>query len=233
MVKTSIDQEKLIGGRKKNGHSDHCDCHICQNMMKKAERGEYTKENKMKQFRKKGLIKKKNGHAPDCDCPICKNMMNKKKKGGDSDDVSDSEDFLDKVETFKNGKGGSKKKSNKKKSNGHKANCKCPICKNMKKTKKGGATNDEDSDSDNKIVTDMSDSDSDLSDIPSVSDKSDSDEETETTQEDESEQQGGTRKRRGKKSNGHKANCKCPICKNMKKGRKTRRQKKRTSKRRY
>ena len=27
----------------------------------------------------------------------------------------------------------------------------------------------------------------------------------------------------GKKKNGHKANCKCPICKNMRKGKKTRR----------
>ena len=33
--------------------------------------------------------------------------------------------------------------------------------------------------------------------------------------------QGGSRKKR--RGNGHKANCKCPICKNMKKGTKTRR----------
>ena len=40
----------------------------------------------------------------------------------------------------------------------------------------------------------------------------------------EASPKGGTRKRRGaKKSNGHKANCKCPICKNMRKGKKTRR----------
>ena len=38
---------------------------------------------------------------------------------------------------------------------------------------------------------------------------------------------GGTRKRRG---NGHKATCKCPICKNMKK--KTRRHRKRSQRRR-
>ena len=39
---------------------------------------------------------------------------------------------------------------------------------------------------------------------------------------------GGTRKRR--RSNGHKATCKCPICKNMKK--KTRRHRKRSHRRR-
>jgi hypothetical protein len=39
---------------------------------------------------------------------------------------------------------------------------------------------------------------------------------------------GGTRKRR--RSNGHKATCKCPICKNMKK--KTRRHRKRSQRRR-
>jgi hypothetical protein len=43
---------------------------------------------------------------------------------------------------------------------------------------------------------------------------------------------GGTRKRRGsRKSNGHKPNCGCPICKNMKKGNKTRRHKKRSHRR--
>jgi hypothetical protein len=41
------------------------------------------------------------------------------------------------------------------------------------------------------------------------------------------EGKGGTRKRRG---NGHKATCKCPICKNMKK--KTRRHRKRSHRRR-
>ena len=56
MVKSVIDKEKLIGGKRKNGHKNDCTCHICQNMMKKAERGEYTKEDKMKQFRKKGCF---------------------------------------------------------------------------------------------------------------------------------------------------------------------------------
>jgi hypothetical protein len=44
---------------------------------------------------------------------------------------------------------------------------------------------------------------------------------------------GGTRKRRGsRKSNGHKPNCGCPICKNMRKGKNTRRNKKRSNRRR-
>jgi rubredoxin len=89
-----------------------------------------------------------------------------------------------------------------KKSNGHKANCGCPICKNMKKR---GGEGDESSSSD------MSDSSSDMSD--SSSDMSDS-----GSSSDEAPMIGG------KKSNGHKANCKCPICKNMKKrGKKTQR----------
>jgi len=33
---------------------------------------------------------------------------------------------------------------------------------------------------------------------------------------------GGTRKRKGKKSNGHKPMCGCPICKNMRNGKRTR-----------
>jgi hypothetical protein len=44
-----------------------------------------------------------------------------------------------------------------------------------------------------------------------------------------SPQSAGTKKRRG---NGHKAGCGCPICKNMRRGKGTRRHKKRTHKRR-
>ena len=44
---------------------------------------------------------------------------------------------------------------------------------------------------------------------------------------------GGTRKRRGsRKSNGHKSNSKCPICKNIRNGKKTRRHRKRSHRRR-
>ena len=81
--------------------------------------------------------KKSNGHKHECKCPICKNMMykslkkkSKSKKGGavsDSDSSSDSDSDSDNITT-----GG------KKKSNGHKHECKCPICKNMSKNKKGG-----------------------------------------------------------------------------------------------
>ena len=85
MKKTEIDSLKLIGGKRKNGHSSDCTCHICENMKNKAERGDYTKEDKMKKLRKNGSLKKKNGHAPDCGCPICKNMANKKYKKGDND----------------------------------------------------------------------------------------------------------------------------------------------------
>ena len=120
---TGIDENKLAGGKRKNGHSSDCKCHICENMMNKAKRNGYTKDARKQELRKKGIVKK-NGHEHDCVCPICKNMKNKsqKQKGGDD---SDDEKM-----------GGEKKKKN-----GHKLNCKCPICKNMKnmkKMKKGG-----------------------------------------------------------------------------------------------
>jgi len=112
--------------------------------------------------------------------------------------------------------GGSKKK------NGHRKACQCPICKNMKNSKKRGGSksrktkrrrggdNDE---------TDTSDDENNFS-----NDETDtSDEEDELGEEEEQEQEnieedknGGRRKKKG---NGHKVNCKCPICKNMRKKR--------------
>jgi len=91
--------------------------------------------------------------------------------------------------------GGSKKK------NGHKPNCECPICKNMKnsKTKKGGE-GDEDGEEEH--------------------DEEEHDEEEEFEEEPEKKEEeeetifeGGKKK----KGNGHKSNCGCPICKNMRK----------------
>jgi hypothetical protein len=158
-----------------------------------------------------GRKKKGNGHKANCCCPICKNMK-KTKRGGEDPEIE-----------FK--MGGKKK-------NGHKANCGCPICINMKhakgtkrnrhnkrggskrKRRGGGEDEDELDESPNKmeekeiVLDEDSDSESD-----SESD-SDSDEEFIDIKEKDMKKEGG---RRRKKSNGHKANCKCPICKNMKK----------------
>jgi hypothetical protein len=179
-----------------------------------------------------GGIRKKNGHKDNCKCPICVNM--KHAKGGAGYDVEQDDEESSSMQeggkksnghkanckcpicknmkknSAKNGamKGGYSKNitlKGGKKSNGHKADCKCPICKNMKK--RGGKGEGEESSS-----SDMSDSSSssdmnDMNDISFVSDSSD---------------QGPMIG--GKKSNGHKANCMCPICKNMKKrGKKTQR----------
>jgi rubredoxin len=207
---------KLGGAKRKNGHKANCSCHICENMKNKAKRGGYQEDAEKEQLKLSGGSKKKNGHKPNCACPICKNMKNAK-KGGDEKPYDDTDSKNDLGIT-----GG-------KKSNGHKANCTCPICKNMKKkNKKGG------------------DDDNDESDIVVMSSKPDQTTSTGTTsteattgkvvtasdnEYDEIDAvengKGGTRKRR---SNGHKATCKCPICKNMKK--KTRRHKKRSHRRR-
>ena len=157
MTKNDINQAKLIGGKKKNGHKPDCECHICQNMKNKAERGGYQEEQEKAEEQKMGGSKKKNGHRANCKCPICKNMLNskkggkkggsryeekegtttdKKESGSDSKDQStDSEDEETESDSEDEDQPGGR---NKKKGNGHKANCKCPICKNMRKSKKGG-----------------------------------------------------------------------------------------------
>jgi len=128
MSKTSVDEIKLGGAKRKNGHKSNCTCHICENMTNKAKRGGYQEELNIEQEKKMGVSKKKNGHRKDCNCPICKNMKNSKKGGDDVDfEKEEEEESID----FSGGK-------RKKKGNGHKANCKCPICKNIYKSKRGG-----------------------------------------------------------------------------------------------
>ena len=80
-----IDQQKFVGGKKKNGHKMDCMCPICKNMAAKAKRHGYTDDELKKQERKKGN-KKANGHRLNCHCPICKNMdkHKKSKRGGDN-----------------------------------------------------------------------------------------------------------------------------------------------------
>ena len=86
-----------------------------------------------------------------------------------------------------------------KKKNGHKANCGCPICQNMKHSKRGGGFTNEDATSSSS--SSMSNS-SPMSTSMSMSTSS------------PMTQSAGRKKRRG---NGHKSNCGCPICKNMRK----------------
>jgi len=130
MSKTDIDEVKLGGAKRKNGHKSNCTCHICENMKNKAKRGGYQEEMQKEAEYISGGSKKKNGHRRDCKCPICKNMKNAKKGGGDDEDVDFDKEQEEENMNFSGGK--------KKRGNGHKAACKCPICKNMRKTKKGG-----------------------------------------------------------------------------------------------
>jgi hypothetical protein len=211
---SDTDTVKLGGAKRKNGHKSNCTCHICENMVAKAKRGGYKEDLEKEREKKMGGSKKKNGHKKDCDCPICKNMKNKK------NDVSDKNKSTDK-----------KSCDGKKKSNGHKMDCGCPICKNMKKKKGGADEMMEESVEINEPVTtkaedDAKDKEVVIKDKPDVA-KDDEYDEIENIPE---TTVGGTKKNRGsKRSNGHKKNCGCPICKNMKK---TRRNKKRGTRRR-
>ena len=73
-----INQSKLVGGKRKNGHKYNCQCHICENMKNKAKRGGYEEEMEKEKEKMMGGSKKKNGHRRDCTCPICRNMRNSK-----------------------------------------------------------------------------------------------------------------------------------------------------------
>lgn len=131
----NIDNEKVLGGKRKNGHKMDCGCHICENMKAKAKRHGYKEDLQKEEEKRKGGPKKINGHKVECDCQICNNMKHSKSKS--------------------KGKNNNKRTQNtlRKKKNGHKSDCTCPICNNMKKewnkTKKGGV-NEQDGNQDEK-----------------------------------------------------------------------------------
>jgi hypothetical protein len=85
-----------------------------------------------------------------------------------------------------------------KKKNGHKASCGCPICVNMKHSKRGGGFTEEDTTSSSSSMSTSSPMSMSMSTSSPMS----------------MSQSAGRKKRRG---NGHKPNCGCPICKNMRK----------------
>jgi len=152
MGKTNIDDVKLGGARRKNGHKVDCTCHICENMKKKASRGGYTEEIEKQEENISGGLKKKNGHRKDCKCPICKNMNNAKKGGNSFEKKHEKKEIEKQAKNISGGNNFEKEQEEeeidydggkKRKSNGHKSNCKCPICKNIRKSKKGGDDPDE------------------------------------------------------------------------------------------
>jgi hypothetical protein len=224
--KSSAPIAQLGGAKRKNGHKAYCSCHICENMKNKAKRGGYEEDVEKEMLKKMGGSKKKNGHKPSCDCPICKNMKNAKKGGEGDEEENPYDDAESKNDlAITGGKRG-------KKSNGHKATCGCPICKNMKKKgKKGGQDPDIENqlgDIEEGMVKGVNSYSKNEVEIPASDDEYDEYDAAEKGEAGPLNKVGGTRKRRS--SNGHKATCKCPICKNMKK--KTRRHRKRSYKRR-
>ena len=116
-----------VGGakqaRRKNGHKTTCGCHICDNILNKAKRGDY---------KPKAASGKVNGHKVECCCPICKNMMAKKgKRGGNKSDTNNQlDEQIGGRRTRKHRYAASGRNSN-----GHKMSCPCPICKNMRASK--------------------------------------------------------------------------------------------------
>jgi len=194
---TDIDNAKVIGGKRKNGHKMECKCHICENMKAKASRHGYEEDLKKEQERKMGGPQKKNGHKKDCGCPICKNMKNasgtKKNKGGTK-------------EAKFNGRS-----SNGRSSNGHKPDCGCPICKNMNKKSDSSKMT-----SDSEIETDLSKEIEEDAEHKSPEGKKGGSRRKRGTRRSNGRSSNG-RASNGRASNGHRTGCSCPICKNMKK----------------
>lgn len=133
-TKNNEDSIANVGGakqaRQKNGHKMTCSCHICENILNKAKRGDY---------KPKAASGKVNGHKSDCYCPICKNMMAKKEKRGGEKRGGEKREGEKQAITEEQSGGRRTRKHGRvtsgKKSNGHKVNCMCPICRNMRRSR--------------------------------------------------------------------------------------------------
>jgi hypothetical protein len=112
-------------------------------------------------------------------------MKNKAKRGGYEEELEKEKEKM---------MGGSKKK------NGHRMDCMCPICKNMRNSKKRGGSN-----LNTKTKKTMEDSEE-------VKGETIEKEIMEPNNDEEIQEKKG-----GKRGNGRKPNCKSPICKNMRK----------------
>ena len=173
-----------------------------------------------------GGIRKKNGHKETCSCPICKNMMHAKGAAG-YDVATPSSSSRKKsnghkancgcpiCKNMKKGKGKNVTMKGGKKSNGHKNTCGCPICKNMKKNQKHGGDEDVDEEVENDT---MSSSAEEMSNDTTSSSDEDGTSSSSSMGDDSGKESSPDLLGGKKKSNGHKSNCGCPICKNMKKG---------------
>ena len=221
---------KLGGAKRKNGHKMNCDCHICDNIKNKAKRGGYREDAEKAELKKKGGSKKKNGHKPNCTCPICKNMRNakgktmkiakggkksnghkancgcpicknmgkKNKKGGDSEEVAPEEEYedLDGIPTATTQ----------------------PVISDEAKKMENSEGSEMVTQPATNALSSMSATEDELSELSSSSY-----EPTKTVGRRRKTMRKSMKKSMKKRSNGHKANCGCPICKNMRKGSKTRR----------
>jgi len=147
--------KKMGGSKKKNGHRMDCGCPICKNMknMKNAKKG---KKGGLKPHPEEGeeelntVVDEQ--HVVDEEPvvneePVAdEEELNQVVDEEVTTDIIKPDNFIQKraadwVQAPKEGiseieeiDGGRKKKGN-----GHKATCGCPICKNMRKSKKGGA----------------------------------------------------------------------------------------------
>jgi len=230
---TNTDTVKLVGGKRKNGHKMDCDCHICENMTSKAKRNGYTEDIEREKERKSGK-QKVNGHKLNCSCPICKNMKNAKGKKNISTKNSKKNNSKKSnghklncscpiCKNMQKKKGGSDEDENFDKNKNDDENIDNYNNENKKDDDKNKTDDDKNKKDDDKNKTD---------DDNTMVKNTNSDEDNkknEIVADDEEYENldistGGTRKRRskGKRSNGHKSTCGCPICKNTRKGKKTR-----------
>ena len=187
------ESQVTMGGKKKsNGHKATCKCPICKNMK--------MKKGGMPTLRPANFIggKKANGHKAACKCPICVNMKHQK------------------------------------------ASKKNRRVKRSKRTRRGGAngdSDDEENDADNELdISGDYDNNPNPEDDNQAGNQNNVEANGQLFGDDddvmgpadaapvaagvadaaESADDAGMGGKKKKKSNGHKKNCKCPICKNMK-----------------
>jgi len=205
-----INQHKLVGGKRKNGHKFNCTCHICENMKNKAKRGGYEEEVEKEKEKMMGGSKKKNGHRMDCSCPICKNMKNSKRHH-----TSKSGRKTKKMRGGEGGKGEEEVTEGEEKEVTEGEEKEVTEEGEEKEVTEEGEEKEVTEEGDEKEVTEEGEEKEVTEEGDEMSEEGEMPEEEEMLEEKETEMppMGGKNKR----GNGHKPGCQSPICKNMRK----------------
>jgi len=210
MKMQNLEPATIGGGKKANGHKANCACPICKNM-KHAKKG----GSKMQTLEPAtiGGGKKANGHKATCKCPICINMKHQMVSKKNRRVTRRNRTMKGGVKRTRKGKIIHQNMNQ----NDDDDDDELPAANLQGQFDAVADDNDDDNNADNNANNEQIENNEEVENMDMDIEEEDVDEDEDSDYDEPLKRKrvhGGRKSRRG---NGHKADCKCPICKNMRK----------------